>query len=179
MSTNERMENSMETTQVEFSIETEANKLVNRYMWWSMVGGLIPVPLVDIGAVTGVQLKMLSELSKMYKVEFSKNRGKSIVSALLGGVVADSMNRSLLTSVVKAIPVVNILGAVSMPIYSGAATYAIGKLFIQHFESGGTFLDFNPQTVKEYFKELYAKGQEVARNLTNKQAPAPAPAPAK
>ena len=39
-----------------------------------------------------------------------------------------------------------------MPVLSAGATYAIGKAFIQHFESGGTLLDFNPPDYKEFIK---------------------------
>jgi hypothetical protein len=31
-----------------------------------------------------------------------------------------------------------------------AATYAIGKVFIQHFASGGTLLDFEPPNYREF-----------------------------
>ena len=57
-----------------------------------------------------------------------------------------------------------------MPIYSGAATWAIGKVFIQHFASGGTFLDFDPQKVKDYFRNLFEQGKEVASNLKSAKA---------
>ena len=36
-----------------------------------------------------------------------------------------------------------VIGALTMPVVSAGATYVIGKVFIQHFASGGTLLDFN------------------------------------
>jgi len=36
----------------------------------------------------------------------------------------------------------------TMPVSGGAATYALGMVFIQHFSSGGTFLNFDPDQVK-------------------------------
>ncbi len=147
-----------------------ANAVVKKYMWWSMGAGLIPIPLVDIASVSGVQLKMLSELSKLYEVKFSENAGKSIIGALLGGISADALSKSYITSMIKAIPIIGAVGAVSMPIYSGAATWAIGKVFIQHFASGGTFLDFDPKKVKDYFVNLYKQGQEIAKNMKTANA---------
>jgi len=143
---------------------------VKKYMWWSMGAGLIPVPLVDIATVSGVQLKMLSELAKIYDVKFSKNAGKSIISALIGGISADALSKSYITSAVKSIPIIGIVGSVSMPIFSGAATWAIGKVFIQHFASGGTFLDFDPKKVKDYFMNLFKQGQEMAHNMKTAKA---------
>jgi hypothetical protein len=44
-----------------------------------------------------------------------------------------------------------------MPIASAGATWVIGKVFIQHFASGGTLLDFNPPDYREFIKEQKAK----------------------
>ena len=142
-----------------------SHALVKKYMWWSMGAGLIPVPLVDIATVAGVQLNMLNELSKVYGVKFSKNAGKSIISALIGSLSAEALSKSHLTSMIKSIPVIGIIGSVSMPLFSGATTWAIGKVFIQHFATGGTFLDFDPKKVKEYFMNMFKQGQEIASNL--------------
>ena len=158
------------------NVETDQAKLdkagavVKKYMYWSMAAGLMPTPFLDIAAVSGVQLKMLKDMSDIYDIKFSKNAGKSIVGALLGSISADALTKSYLTSFVKSIPVIGVLGSVSMPIYSGAATWAIGKVFIQHFATGGTFLDFDPQKVKDYFAELYKQGQTIAKNLKTAKA---------
>ena len=147
-----------------------ASRIIKKYMYWSMGAGLIPIPLFDIAAVSGVQLKMLNELSKIYEIEFSENMGKSIVAVLLGSITADSLSRSTFTSFIKTIPIIGIIGSVSMPLYSGAATWAIGKVFVQHFASGGTFLDFDPKKVKEYFTELYEQGKTIAKNMQTSKA---------
>ena len=52
----------------------------------------------------------------------------------------------------------------TLPAASGALTYAVGRVFIQHFESGGTFLDFDPAEVSKYFAEKYEQGRKI--NLT-------------
>ena len=38
----------------------------------------------------------------------------------------------------------------------------IGKLFTQHFASGGTFLDFHPEAVREHFYAEFQKGTKLA-----------------
>ncbi len=56
-------------------------------------------------------------------------------------------------SALKAVPIVNLIAAgFVMPVLSAGATYAIGKAFIQHFESGGTLLDFNPPDYRDFVK---------------------------
>ena len=49
-----------------------ASKLVDRFSLWSGAAGLIPIPLVDMAAVGGVQLQMLRRLSEIYGVPFPK-----------------------------------------------------------------------------------------------------------
>lgn len=160
----------MEKNQAEEQVATSkldsANDLVKKWMWWTMGAGLIPVPFVDLAAVTGVQLKMLSDLSKLYDVKFSENKGKAIISALLGSIVPNSLAGGGVGSILKMVPLIGpFLGGVSMALFSGAATYAIGKSFIQHFESGGTFLDFDPVKVKDYFTKQFEEGQVIAKEM--------------
>jgi len=135
-----------------------------------MGAGLIPVPFVDLLAVSGVQLKMLKDMSDIYGIKFSENKGKSILSALLGSVVPNSLAGGGVGSIMKMIPLVGpLVGGLSMSLFSGAATYAIGKAFIQHFEAGGTFLDFDPVKVKDYFHSKFEEGKEVAKEMSEKK----------
>ncbi len=143
-----------------------ASNIVNKYIWWAAGGGAIPVPVFDIAAVSAVQLKMIKTLSEHYDIEFKHDWGKSFIAALLGGIAADQLTRSSITSWAKSIPVIGIVANLSMPIYSGAMTYAVGKVFIQHFESGGTFLDFDPEKVKAYFAEMFKEGTEKGATAT-------------
>jgi uncharacterized protein (DUF697 family) len=146
--------------------EQQARKIVKNYMWWSMGAGLIPVPFVDLVAVSGVQLKMLGEISKIYGVEFQENRGKALIAALIGCVVPSTLSFGSVGSLLKAIPLVGTLvGAPSMVLFCGASTYALGKVFIQHFESGGTFLSFDPAKVKEHFQKEFEEGRALAEKL--------------
>jgi hypothetical protein len=38
----------------------------------------------------------------------------------------------------------------------------LGKVFIQHFESGGTFLTFDPKTARAQFAKFQEEGRKVA-----------------
>lgn len=146
-----------------------SQKLVKNYMWFSMGAGLIPVPFLDLATISGVQLKMLCDLSNEYNIPFSENKGKSIVTALLGSIVPNTLVGSSVGSLLKMIPVIGtVMGGISLSIFAGAATYAIGKVFIQHYETGGTLLDFNPAEMNEYFKTKFKEGQKVAEEMNEK-----------
>jgi uncharacterized protein (DUF697 family) len=134
------------------SREETANKLVDRFALWSGAAGLIPVPVVDALAVGGVQLQMLRKISEVYGHAFSENRGKALIASLAGAAIPATSGIGA-ASLLKSIPVVGTaISSVVMPTLSAGFTYAIGKVFIHHFESGGTLLDFNPPDYKEFIK---------------------------
>jgi uncharacterized protein (DUF697 family) len=109
-----------------------------------------------VAAVGGVQLQMLRRLSEIYDVPFTENRGKSIIASLAGSLIPASTATTTamgVGSLMKGLPGIGTaIGALSMPVFSAGATYVIGKVFIQHFASGGTLLDFNPPDYREFIK---------------------------
>jgi uncharacterized protein (DUF697 family) len=129
-----------------------AAKLVDRFAVWSGVAGLIPLPFVDVLAVGGLQLQMLRRVSQLYDVQFSENRGKALIASIAGTMIPVTSGMGA-ASALKGVPILGMVAsAFVMPVLSAGATYAIGKAFIQHFESGGTLLDFNPPDYKEFIK---------------------------
>lgn len=143
--------------------------IIRRYVMWSMAAGAVPVPLVDIAAVTGVQLKMISALADHYKSPFDSDRGKSLIGALLGTLGGMSIARGVLGSAIKSIPLVGTLGGfVLVPAMSGAVTYGLGKVFSAHFETGGTLLTFDAATMKDEFTRQIKAGEEVVHELKDK-----------
>lgn len=139
--------------------------IVKKYMLWSMAAGMAPA-IVDSVAVSAIQLKLLHALAVRYDVKFSQNSGKSVIASLVGGLGSGAVSRSKAGTMLKLIPVIGpIVGSVAMPIISGASTYAIGKVFVRHFESGGTFLDFDPAKAKKPFEKLFEEGKQVASKV--------------
>ena len=138
-----------------------ASQIVDRFSLWSGAAGLIPVPIVDIAAVGGLQLQMLRRISEVYGIPFSSNRGKSIIASLAGALIPASTATTTAMSVgslMKGLPGVGtVIGALTMPVFSAGATYVIGKVFIQHFASGGTLLNFNPPDYREFIKSQQDK----------------------
>lgn len=149
-----------ETVVTELTRDQQAMALVKRYVPWTAVAGVLPLPLLDMTALVAAQLHMLSKLAKMYDVPFMENGVKSIVTTLLGTVISTSVGATL-GSLVKVIPFVGtIAGIAATPGVYSAATYAVGRIFVSHFEAGGTFLDFDPQKTRAYFVAEFEKAKE-------------------
>lgn len=143
-----------------------AADIVKAYMLAAMVIGLVPLPLVGIVALAAVQLKMLHSLANLYDMDFSSQLGGSLVASLLGGGIPVIVRGALRGSIPLYGWAGLAVGLVSTSVFAGASTYAIGQVFIQHFESGGTFLTFDPQAVRDYYAQQFEKGKEEVRSST-------------
>jgi uncharacterized protein (DUF697 family) len=147
--------------------DVQAAKLVDRFSLWSGAAGLIPVPVVDVFAVGGVQLQMLNRLSQIYGVPFAENRGKALIASLAGSWIPATSGIGA-ASALKVVPILGtLISGFVMPVLSAGATYAIGKAFIQHFESGGTLLDFNPPDYREFVKAQKDKWDSRRKGSSN------------
>lgn len=173
---NEGAAEKLTTDEIKHLAESErvlkANNLVKNYVITSMGLGLVPLPAFDLVALFGVQVKMVHGLAQDYEVPFKQEAVKSVVMSVLSGAigVAGVMGIASLT---KSFPVVGSLaGGATISVLSGAATYAMGRVFIQHFEQGGTLLNCDVKKMREHFKRELKEGKEVAEGLQNKAATA-------
>lgn len=170
----EAAEATPETPTVPEGRQERMEKLMRNHIVASMGVGLVPLPLVDLVALMGIQLDMIRKLSAEYEVPFKADVGKSVIGSLMGGFLPVTLGCGI-ASIIKVIPLIGqTTGAVTMPVVSGASTYAIYKVFVQHFESGGTFLTLDASKVKSYFSEQFAKGKKVAADLKAEGTATPA-----
>jgi uncharacterized protein (DUF697 family) len=116
-----------------------AERIVQRYAKYSASAGLVPLPIVDVAAITAVQVSMVKALSAHYGVAYSRERGKTLVAALIGGLMPSLAGHQVLKAVGP------LAGMASVSGFAFAATGTIGRMFIGHFEAGGTLLDFDPR----------------------------------
>jgi uncharacterized protein (DUF697 family) len=128
---------------------------VYKYSALSAATGLIPLPLVDMAGFMAMQLLMLRKLCALYNIPFDSQRSKSAIAILASGI----NSAYLAASSAKLVPFIGAFSIAAMPAVNGALSYAVGRVFIQHFASGGTFLDFDPNKVRGYFEEQYRAGK--------------------
>ena len=156
----------------ELSKEQVAEQIIKHNLLWSVGAGVIPLPLLDAAATAAVQIRMLKQLADLYEVPFREDRIKNICSALVGGLGAPVVAGAIGISAVKFVPVIGpMVALLAFPASSAAFTYAVGKVFVQHFASGGTFLDFDPKTVREYFAKQYEEGKSAASKAKTEPGP--------
>ncbi len=140
-------------------LSREAQRITKRKTLYAAGAGLLPFPIVDAALLLGIQLTMIRSISKVYNVEFKENLVKSIIGSLVGSIGT--------ASVIKAIPGVGtILGGLTGSATGAAATYALGRVFTQHFDQGGTLLNFDPVKSREYFEHEFEAGRMYVSDVT-------------
>jgi uncharacterized protein (DUF697 family) len=153
----------------------EINRIIARATHTAAGIGLIPVFGVDILGISAVQVHMVYQLSRVYGVPFAPDRMRAVATALIGSVVPWAIAYGWPRMAIKNIPLVGpSLASVSMSVLSGASTWAIGRVYLKHLESGGNILNFDPEKMKDYFKAAFEEGKQVVQNMRNKPAAEPA-----
>jgi len=162
-----------------------AHTLARHYVLAAAGTALIPVPLADLGALMALQVKLVHSLAKHYDVPFKDNAARSLLASLLSGASSTLLARGL-ASLAKAVPGLGTLaGTGGIAVSSASVTYAVGEVFIQHFESGGTLLNFDADKLKGLFTrklkdapvETEAKAVPGTPAETGEESPADADAP--
>ena len=137
------------------------DSIIREKVFISLGAGIIPIPMVDILAVSAIQVAMVRQISRAFDIDYRESDGKALITALTGASMA-----RLGGSLVKAIPGVGtFIGGATSAVLSAASTYALGEVFKKHFETGGTFLDFDLASLKKYYDDMFEKGKDVVKDM--------------
>jgi uncharacterized protein (DUF697 family) len=143
--------------------EAAAQGLVKYYSAWSFGAGIVPLPMIDMLLVMGVNAQMLRKMSAIYGVTFSENIAKNLIASMLAGLVPGALSFGVVGYALRSVPVFGpLLGLMVMPSFSAAATYAVGRVFLKHFEAGGTLLNFKVDAMREHFRKEFDAAKEGA-----------------
>lgn len=143
--------------------QIQAAEVIKRNMLWSAGAGVLPVPMLELVAITAVELKLVKELADLYETGYRKDLAKAAVLSLIGSLGSVTLGKAFAMSSLRAIPVLgHVVAVASVPAMAAAVTYAIGRVFASHFEAGGTLLDFDPKKVRDYFRTEFAQGVKEA-----------------
>jgi uncharacterized protein (DUF697 family) len=134
-----------------------AMAVIRRHIKWAAGAGVLPIPGVDLAAIAAVQLHLLADLADVYAVPFKGEAARSMIAMLTAAVVEQGVAGSV-GSLAKLVPGIGtVLGLAVMPGTGAAATYALGRVFLMHFETGGTFLDFDPSRMEAHFRAEFTR----------------------
>jgi uncharacterized protein (DUF697 family) len=132
----------------------KAKQAVRDHVLLSGSAMVIPVPLLDMAAEAAIQVRMVKRLAEIYGVDFGEERAKTLVVAAIGGFSAGWAAGNLLRYASFATYFTNFWPAA---ILSAAITYAIGQVFIHHFDKGGGLHDLSATAAANILKEKAMK----------------------
>jgi uncharacterized protein (DUF697 family) len=113
---------------------------------------LVPIPLLDIPVVAGVQAKMLQSIASVYGQKVTRQTMAEVFSALGLGIAARLGGRELL----KLIPA---WGATAAGLFAAASTYALGCTLCTYFSYVREGDVPEPKVLRELYKQEYEEGR--------------------
>jgi uncharacterized protein (DUF697 family) len=121
---------------------SQAQAIVERHATYSAAGGLVPLPIVNVASVTAIILRMVKRLSNLYGVPFERDRARAIVVGLAGGAMPTGLAAVTTSTLHYLVPASALIGLAVSSVTAVACTRSIGRIFVEHFESGETLRDF-------------------------------------
>jgi uncharacterized protein (DUF697 family) len=108
-----------------------ADDLIAEYVASSVAAAAIPIPIVDLVAVTAVQLSLLRKLGRLYGARV----GIGAQGALAVGLLGAALPRAA-ASALKLLPGIGwVGGTVAQAALSGAATWALANALLERLET--------------------------------------------
>jgi len=56
-----------------------------------------------------------------------------------------------------------IIGSVGISVFGAASTYAIGKVFVRHFEGGGTISSLSADSIKDDLEKEFSSAKAASK----------------
>ena len=142
-------------------LRRQADAVIRSHVLWSLGAGLIPLPMLDLAAVTAVQVGMLEQLAKLYGVSYHQSSGKTFVTALAGTTLA-RVGASLL----KVLPGFGtVAGGASMSVLSGASTYGVGQVAVDHFARKQPLGAVDMASARSTYRSAFEQGKAYVSDL--------------
>lgn len=120
-----------------------ALRIVDRYAAYSAVGGIVPLPLVNVASITGLTVRMVKVLSDHYGAPFEKDRARAIVVGFVAGVMPSGLGTIASSTLTYLMPHAAVAGLAVSSVTAAACTRSIGRIFVEHFENGATLADLH------------------------------------
>ena len=114
-----------------------AQKIVDRYKVYAALGGLFPMPAINVAGLTAINMRMVKALCDLYGRAFQSGQARAIIVSLVGGSVPTGIGVATASLMALMMPAGAVIGLAAASASAAAMTRGIGLVFIEHFENGG------------------------------------------
>ncbi len=124
-----------------------AQQVIQKYALFGTGSALLPNAFLNIAALTGIQVKMINDIGRIYGVDMDEHLTRTItstaISSLGGRIVAGGVTRLLRFMS----PLKFLFGGMTSAALSGFMTAETGEVYRQHFAAGGDPADITFQEI--------------------------------
>jgi uncharacterized protein (DUF697 family) len=85
-------------------------------------------------------VRMVKLLSALYGVPFEHDRARTLVIGLMGGTMPTGLGAVTTSTLMYVLPGSALLGLAVSSVAAAACTRGIGRVFVEHFETGAADL---------------------------------------
>jgi uncharacterized protein (DUF697 family) len=136
--------------------DAQADSEITYYARCAAGAGIIPIPLADLAAVTAVQVRLVRRLAAAYGADYDESSGRALVGALVMSYLPARVGYGSIGLFIRMTPVVGpLLGLATVPGFNYASTWALGRVFKNHFAKGGTLPTFDLTSAKRQYREVF------------------------
>ena len=124
--------------------------------------GAVPVPILDLVLLSGIQSRMIYHLAKLYGQPMDGKRFLEIAGGMGLGALARQATRMTVVELLKLIPFVgSVMGAMAGAALAYASTFALGKAFCYYYRR--VHQGHVPQTedLKRYYKDQLSQAEQM------------------
>jgi uncharacterized protein (DUF697 family) len=122
--------------------QSRAEELISNHVAGAAAAAAIPIPLVDLVAVTAVQLAMMRKLGRLYGAHVGVDAAGAVGVGLFGALLP-----RVAASALKILPGIGTIGgAVAQSALSGATTWALAQSMRERLERGELHPDVQAQS---------------------------------
>lgn len=139
-----------------------ADEIIRKHMKFAVMGGSIPAPVIDLAAVGAVHLAMIKELASNYGTSFDARSARAFMTSVSGALAGLTAAR-LAASLMKILPGVGwTTGSVAQALFTGASTFALGRLVRRLFRENRSLDELAVSTATEELTSYFEVGKDAA-----------------
>ena len=141
----------------------QAENCIKNHVLLAVGIGLIPSATVDIVGIAAIEVNLIRALAEIYRFPTPHKLVAAKILISVAGSIGPVYLASHLPGSFKSVPLLgHALYVGFLSLSGGAAVYAVGKLFQEHYESGGTFLSSENLHIQNAFERYFAEGKTAA-----------------
>ncbi len=132
-------------------MNNQAIEIITKSTAKASAAAAIPLPLVDIGGITYVQIRMVKKLAAIYGVD-TESTEKLLLSTVVSSICAALISEAI-TSLTASTKLEKVIGeSLIKASIAGIITTITGEVYTEHFAKGGNLQDINLDTYIDYAK---------------------------